>query len=474
MTPSSAREPLSLPKTPTGIPGLDEITSGGLPRGRPTLVCGGAGCGKTTLGVEFLVRGATRYGEPGVLVAFEETAEELARNVASLGFDLEGLIRDQRFAIVHVHLDPSEIELTGPYDLEALFLRIGAAIDHVGAKRVMLDSIETLFGGIPDEATLRAELRRLFRWLKSRGVTAIVTGERGDGAITRHGLEEYVSDCVILLDHRVTHERSTRRLRVVKYRGSTHGTNEYPFLIEPRGVTVLPITSIGLDHPAGAERVTSGIEGLDGMLEGKGFYRGSTVLVSGGSGSGKSAIAARFAESCAARGDRCLYLAHEESPEQIRRNMATLGIDLAALPTEQFRLVANRPSLYGLETHLAVAHALVSDFQPTVVIVDPITSLQEQGTEQGEVQLMLTRLIDFLKRRGVTALLTSLESEWPVVRQLGVTSLVDTWIALHLERRGNERLRALEVHKSRGMAHSEELCRFELGKSGPRVGGRVA
>ena len=454
----------SLPKAATGIQGLDEITGGGLPRGRPTLVCGGAGCGKTLLAIEFLVRGATEFGEPGVFLAFEETAEELAQNFCSLGFDLEDLAEQNKLLVDFVHVERSEIEETGEYDLEGLFIRLGHAIDSVGARRVVLDSLETLFGGLSSAAILRSELRRLFRWLKDKGVTAIITGERGDGTLTRHGLEEYVSDCVIVLDHRVTEQRSTRRLRIVKYRGTIHGTNEYPFLIDENGISVLPITSLGLRHEASDERISTGVPRLDAMLGGQGVYRGSSVLISGTAGAGKTSLAAHFADATCRRGERCLYFAFEESESQLVRNMRSIGLDLAPWSKKGLlRFHATRPSAYGLETHLATLHKLVNEFQPRVVVVDPITTFLGAGTSV-EAESMLMRLIDFLKSQRITALFTSLTHGGNGLEgsQAAISSLIDTWLLLRdIELRG-ERNRGLYVLKSRGMAHSNQVREFLL------------
>jgi len=405
---SSENREDGFPKVPSGIEGLDEVTRGGLPRGRPTLVCGGAGCGKTLFSVEFLVRGATEYNEPGVLMAFEETAEELAQNVRSLGFDLEGLVREGKLALDHVRVERSEIEETGEYDLEGLFLRLGHAIDSIGAKRVVLDTIESLFAGLANEAVLRAELRRLFRWLKQKGVTAIVTGERGEKSLTRHGLEEYVSDCVILLDHRVTEQVCTRRLRVVKYRGSLHGTNEYPFLIDEKGVSVLPVTSLGLLHEASSERMSSGIPRLDAMLGGQGYYRGSSVLVTGTAGCGKTSLAGHFVDAACRRGEPTMYFAFEESQGQLVRNMRSIGIDLQPwIEQGLLRFYAARPTLHGLEMHLATIHKRVGEFRPRAVVIDPISDFTSAGS-LAEVKGMLMRLIDYLKSKQVTALFTNL------------------------------------------------------------------
>jgi circadian clock protein KaiC len=458
-----------LPKAPTGITGLDEITLGGLPRGRPTLVCGSAGCGKTLFAMEFLVRGATEFGEPGACITFEETEEELARNVLSLGFDVEQLVRDGKLAFDHVHIDRREIEETGEYDLEALFLRIGLAIDSVGAKRVVLDTIESLFGGFSNMAMLRSELRRLFRFLKDRGVTAVITAERGDGTLTRQGLEEYVSDCVLLLDHRVDDQLSTRRLRVVKYRGTSHGTNEYPFLIDENGISVLPITSVGLRHNVSTERVSTGVARLDAMLGGKGYYRGSSILVSGTAGSGKSTLAAHFANATCKRGERCLYLAFEESPDQIVRNMRTVGMDLQPwIDQGVLRIEASRPAMHGLEMHLAQIHRRVAEFKPQTVIIDPMSNFGASAHSLDAAAAMLLRLIDFLKSNGITAMFVNLTSGGHALEatDVGVSSLIDTWLVLRDIEAGGERNRGLYVIKSRGMKHSNQIREFVITSSG--------
>ena len=459
---------ISLPKSPTGIQGFDEITVGGLPKGRPTLVCGGAGCGKTLFGIEFLVRGATQFNEPGVFMSFEETNEELTQNVTSLGFDLEDLIKNKKLALDHVHLERSEIQETGEYDLEGLFIRLGHAIDSIGAKRVVLDTIESLFAGLPNQLILRAELRRLFRWLKDKGVTAIITGERGDESLTRQGLEEYVSDCVIMLDHRVNEQTSTRRLRVVKYRGSIHGTNEYPFLIDENGFSVLPVTSLGLMHNVSDERVLSGINALDEMLEGKGYYRGSTILVSGTAGIGKTSISAHFAEAACKRGERVLYFCFEESPNQLIRNMHSIGIKLETWVRKgllQFQ--ATRPTFYGLEMHLAATHKLVNDFKPDIVIMDPINTFVV-GDKDLEVKTMLIRIVDFLKANQITALFTSLTDNHDALENtdVGISSLIDTWLLLRDIELNGERNRGMYVLKSRGMANSNQIREFIITSHG--------
>ncbi len=452
----------SLHKSPSGIQGFDEITGGGLPTGRPTLVCGGAGCGKTLFGMEFLVRGATQFNEPGIFMSFEETIEELTQNVASLGFDLDDLVKNKKIALDYVRVERSEIEETGEYDLEGLFIRLAYAIDKIGAKRVVLDTIESLFAGLPNQLILRAELRRLFHWLKEKGVTAIITGERGDETLTRQGLEEYVSDCVIMLDHRVTEQTSTRRLRVVKYRGSTHGTNEYPFLIDENGFSVLPITSLGLNHIVSNKRISSGIPLLDKMLEGKGYYRGSTVLVSGTAGVGKTSIAAHFAEAACKRGERVLYFCFEESPNQLMRNMLSIGIKLKPWVRKgllQFH--ATRPTFYGLEMHLAVTHKIVNVFKPDIVILDPINTFVVSDIEH-EVKTMLMRMVDFLKSEQITALFTSLTSGGSTLENsdVGISSLIDTWLLLRDIELSGERNRGLYVLKSRGMANSNQIREF--------------
>jgi circadian clock protein KaiC len=453
-----------LPKAPTGIQGLDEITGGGLPKGRPTLVCGSAGCGKTLLAMEFLVRGATQFNEPGVFMAFEETAQDLTQNVASLGFDLKDLIARKKMVLDFVYIERSEIEETGEYDLEGLFIRLGHAIDSIGAKRVVLDTIESLFAGLPNPLILRAELRRLFRWLKTKGVTAIITGERGEGTLTRQGLEEYVSDCVIVLDHRANEQVSSRRLRVVKYRGSTHGTNEYPFLIDENGISVLPVTSLGLQQIASTGRIPSGIPRLDAMLGGAGYYRGSSVLISGTAGTGKSSLAAHFAAAACRRGERALYFAFEESPSQIIRNMRSIGIDLQVwVKKGLLQFQANRPTFAGLEMHLTMMHKAINAFKPQVVIVDPLNSFVIGGNET-EVKAMLMRLVDFLKMNRITGFFTNLTSGGSALEQtdIAISSLIDTWLLLRDIEIGGERNRGLYILKSRGMAHSNQIREFLL------------
>ena len=457
-----------LPKVPSGIDGLDEITSGGLPKGRTVLVCGGPGSGKTLLGLEFLVRGATQHDEPGVFMAFEETAPELAANVASLGFDLNDLVARGKLSLDHVRVERREIEETGEYDLEGLFIRLGFAIDNIGAKRVVLDTIEALFAGFSNEAILRAELRRLFRWMKDKGVTAIVTGERGQDTLTRYGLEEYVSDCVIVLDNRVNDQVSTRRLRVMKYRGSTHGTNEYPFLIDEGGISILPITAMTLAHGVSAERVSTGVDRLDAMLGGEGVYRGSSVLVSGTAGTGKTTFAASAADASCRRGERVLYLPFEESPAQIVRNMRSIGLDLQPwVDNGLLCFDAARPQLYGLEMHLATIHRKVDQIDPRLVVVDPVTNLSTVGTLT-ESRSMLTRLIDFLKSREITAVFTSLTGGGGALEQteVGVSSLMDTWLMLATIESSGERNRGLQIVKSRGMAHSNQIREFLLTNEG--------
>ncbi len=456
--------PAGLQKSPTGIRGLDEVTGGGLPRGRPTLVCGSAGSGKTLLGIEFLVRGAIDYHEPGVLLAFEETSEELATNVASMGIDLRRLVARGQLRVDAVRIERGEIEETGEYDLGGLFLRLSEAIDSIHAKRVVLDTIEVLFAGLSNHAIVRAELRRLFRWLKDKGVTAVITGERGDGSLTRYGLEEYVADCVILLDHRVSDQVFTRRLRVVKYRGTLHGTNEYPFLITKSGISVLPVTSMGLNHQVTNQRISSGIPSLDAMLGGQGYFRGTTILISGTAGTGKSTLAAAFAAAACERGERCLYVAFEESSSQILRNMRSVGMNLEPfVKSGLLRFYTTRPAAQGLEAHLVVLHDLVTSFQPQVVIVDPVTNLTTVGTVP-DVKATLARLIDFLKTQQITLLATSLcrggDSEDQT--EVGISSLMDTWLLVRNLENNGERNRGLYILKSRGMAHSNQIREFVL------------
>jgi len=458
----------SLPRCPTGIQGLDEITGGGLPLGRPTLVCGGAGCGKTLMAAEFLVRGAVEFGEPGVFMSFEESESELKANVASLGFDLAGLVQRRKIVLDYVHIEPSEFQESGDYDLEGLFVRLNHAIDSIGAKRVVMDTLEALFAGLRNEAILRAELRRLFRWLKAKGVTAVITAERGREQLTRNGLEEYVSDCVIMLDHRVVDQIATRKLRVVKFRGALHGTNEFPFLIGDTGISVLPITSLGLNHKTSNERIGTGVPRLDAMLGGRGFFRGSSVLMTGTPGTGKTIVAANIASAACKRGERALFFSFEESPSQIIRNMQSIGLHLEPFVRKGLlRFHSARPSLYGLEMHLATMFKEIAAFLPQVVIVDPVTSLMDSGTPS-ECRAMVTRLVDYLKARQVTTIFTSLTQGGHALQQseASMSSLMDSWLLLQDLEGNGERNRVLYVLKARGMAHSNQVREFLISKNG--------
>ncbi len=460
-----------LPKVLTGIEGLDIITMGGLPKGRPTLVCGNAGCGKTLLAMEFLVRGATQFNEPGVFMAFEESTKDLIANVASLGFDLKGLIASKKIAVDFVYIERDEIAEAGEYNLDALFIRLGAEIDAIGAKRVVLDTIESLFTSLPNPTILRAELRRLFRWLKDKGVTAVITGESGTDTISRQGLEEYVSDCVILLDNRIDDEISSRRLRIVKYRGSLHGTNEYPFLIDEDGISLIPVTSARLDYQAVTERISSGIERLDSMLSVKGFYRGSSILVSGTAGTGKSSFLAHFADAACKRGEKVLFFAFEESPSQIARNMKSIGIDLDYwIKKGLLKIESTRPSQYGLDMHLIMIQKMVNAFNPQVVLVDPITSFSDH-TNTSDVKRVLMRLVDFLKSKAITGMFSSLTpSGTPVeTSHVAISSLIDSWILLRDIESNGERNRGLYVLKSRGMAHSNQVREFLITNKGVQL-----
>ena len=464
----------ALAKCATGVRGLDEITGGGLPRGRPTLICGGAGSGKTLLAMEFIVRGARDFDEPGVFMTFEETAEDLAANVASLGFDLRDLAARGKLAIDYVRVERSEIEETGEYDLEGLFVRLATAIASVGAKRVALDSLEALFAGLPSEGVLRAELRRLFSWLRQRGMTAVITAEQGrDRNMTRHGLEEYVSDCVVFLDHRVVNQVATRRLRVVKYRGTAHGTNEFPVMIDKSGLSVLPISSVGLNYGVTTARIPTGVAALDAMFGGAGYYRGSSVLVSGTAGTGKSSVAASFAEAACRRGERCLYVALEEAPAQIERNMSSIGIRLRPwVRRGRLRFHAVRATLYGLEHHLVAIQRLVEEFGPQCVVMDPVSNLGSIG-DRSEVRAMLTRMIDVLKARGITAVFTSLAEGGDAVERTNsdISSLMDTWLLLAQQEQDGDRRRLLYILKSRGMAHSSRVRAFRFTKHGIELEG---
>jgi circadian clock protein KaiC len=457
-----------LDKSPSGIHGLDEITGGGLPTGRPTLICGSAGCGKTLFAMQFLFHGA-EVGEPGIFVSFEETQEELEKNFASLSIDLKSLIDEKMFAVEYIYTERSEIEETGEFDLEGLFIRLAYAVEQIGAKRVVLDTIEALFSGLPNEFILRAELRRLFSWLKTRGLTAIITGERGENSLTRYGLEEYVADCVILLDNPVIDKISTRNLRIIKYRGSAHGSNEYPFLIDADGISVLPITSLKLDHEASEEHFSTGIPRLDNMLGKKGFYKGSSILITGAAGTGKSSLIAQFADNTCRNGQKCLIFAFEESPKQIIRNMRSIGIDLQPwVDKELLKFHAARPTLYGLETHLVTIYKTVNQFQPDLVIFDPVTNLVSVG-KNIEVKSMLTRVIDYMKNSQITTLSTALRQMGQIETDIGISSLMDTWINLKSVETNGERNRTIDIIKTRGMFHSNQIREFDLTDEGIQI-----
>jgi circadian clock protein KaiC len=461
------------PKTPTGIEGLNEITGGGFPKGRPTLICGSAGSGKTVLAIQFLIKGITENNEPGVFMSFEESANDLIQNVRSLGFDLEKSIAQKKLKIDYVRVERSEIQETGEYDLEGLFIRLNHAIDSIGAKRVVLDTIESLFSGLNNTTILRSEIRRLFQWLKQKGVTTIITGERGESTLTRQGLEEYVSDCVILLDFRVIEQIATRRLRIVKYRGSMHGTNEYPFLIDESGVSVLPITSLKLEHTTSTEIISTGLPGLDKLFYGGGYYRGNCTLITGSAGTAKTILAAYFALGSCRRKEKVLYFSFEESPDQFVRNMASVGINLKPYIKSKLLLIhSSRPSLHGLEMHLLALYKYIREFKPDTVIIDPISSLVTIGSK-GEVRAMLARLMDMLKMHQISSLFTSLWQERSIISDAmtedAVSTLVDTWVKVRNEERNNRLIRSLYIEKSRGMGHTSEIRDFIITDKGIKI-----
>lgn len=453
-------------KSRTGIEGFDDLTLGGLPSGRPSLVCGSAGCGKTLFASTFLINGARHFGEAGVFVTFEERPVDIVDNVQSLGFDLQGLIDQERILIEHIAIDPTEVAEVGDYDLEALFLRLEFAVDQIGAKRIVLDTIESLFSAFQNPAVLRAEIRRLFDWLKQKGLTAAITGERGDGTLTRQGLEEYVSDCVILLDHRVESQISTRRLRIVKYRGTAHGTNEYPFLIDEDGFGVLPVSSLGLNHKVFEDRISTGVIDLDDMMSGGGFYRGSSVLITGVAGSGKSSLSGMMADAACRRGERALYLSFEESEAQTVRNMKSIGTDLGRwIEAGQLRYIAARPTFYSLEMHLAVMLREIARFKPSLVVLDPISAFIGSG-EIGEVQSMLLRIVDYLKSHGITGVFTHIAHAQDAETDAGLSSLMDAWVLLLNRESNGEFNRELYLLKARGIAHSNQVREYVMSDHG--------
>ncbi len=459
-----------LKKCPTGIEGLDELTYGGLPQGRPTLICGNAGCGKTLMSMEFIVNGATKFNEPGVYVSFEEKSEELITNFNSLGFDLKHLEETKKISLEYIYIERSEIEETGEYDLDGLFLIIGNAIDTIGAKRIVLDTVEALFSGFTNEAILRAELRRLFRFLKDKGVTAIITGERGDRYMTKYGLEEYVADCVIMLDHRVNDQIATRRLKIIKYRGSKHGTNEYPFLIDEKGISVLPVTSVGLDYQVSSDRIKTGVEGFDLMLDNKGYFKGSAILVSGAAGTGKTSISGHFVDSCCSKGMKCLYFAFEEPQNQIIRNLKNIGLDLKKwVDKDLLKFSANRPTHTGIEMNLVGMHKIITEFKPEIIVIDCVSNLITSGALL-DVKAMMIRLLDFVKMKQITTLMTDLSVIANINdTEIGISSMTDTWIRLINMERNHELIRTVNIIKSRGMNHSNAITEFVIGENGIKL-----
>ena len=463
-----------LEKCPTGIKGFDEITEGGIPRNRITLLSGGTGTGKTLLGIDFLISGVTKYDETGVFMSFEENGDELFEDVGSLNFDLQSLVTDKQIQLEYVVLERRDVQADGEFNLEGIFVRLELAIDSIGAKRVVLDSIDSLFAGVTDVGILRLEIKRLFRWLKNKKVTTIITGETTQGTYTRHGLEAYISDCIIFVDNRVREQISTRRMRVIKYRGSNHGTNEYPFVIDKNGLSVIPITSAGLDSPGSSERLSTGIPSLNALFNGGGYTRGSTVLVSGTAGTGKTSLGVAFAVETCSRGERCVLLSYEESPGQLIQNMTSIGFDLAPLVKSGLLLiVSTRPSFFGLEMHLLDLYKMLAEFKPQAVVIDPISSLLGQGNPL-EIQSMLTRMIDALKSQSITGVFTSLVSSTEqndTSGEIGVSSLIDTWIVVREleETEGRRRIRGLYIVKSRGMGHSSDVHKLVMSDSGMTV-----
>ncbi len=468
MTETPQSTAVQLAKVPTGIEGFDEITFGGLPAGRTTLLTGLSGSGKTVFGMQFLAQGAARYGEPGVLVGFEETEDELITNAASLGFDFANLISAGKLVIDRISVEPDVVVETGRYDLSALHIRIEHAVDSIGARRIVLDGIPALFYGLTDTSAVRIALTRLYAWLKSKGLTALVTAE-SNTELAQHGLGLSLTDCIVVAGERTRENVSTRYLRVAKYRGSAHGTSEYPCLIGSTGYKVIPLTSITVDYEASTERISTGIPRLDTMLGGQGFYRGNSVMVTGGAGTGKSSLAAHLALATCQRGKRCLYFAFEESQEEVMRNMRSIGVDLrpqVAAGLLKFR--SSRATMFGLEMHLAMMENEIAAFQPHVVILDPVSNLLSIGSFN-EVRAMVSRLVDFLKGRGITSLLTSLSMTDPPESDVGVSSLVDTWMLLTNFEANGEQTRLLRILKSRGSAHSSQVREFIMTDRGVRL-----
>ncbi|WP_240236172.1 circadian clock protein KaiC [Nocardioides sp. CFH 31398] len=458
-----------LEKAATGIEGFDDITFGGLPRARATIVTGAAGSGKSMFGVEFLAQGARAYGEPGVLLSFEETADELVANAASIGVDLRAMADEGTLVVDSAAGDLDDLVQSGAFDLEGLLLRLAAAIDAVGARRVVLDTVETLFSTLPDETTVRREFARLLRWLKERDLTVVVTAERGQqGRLTRHGIEEYVSDCVVVLDHRVEDEVATRRMRVAKYRGSPHGTNEFPFLISGRGLVVMPLHHDELTEVS-EERVSLGIPELDTMVGG-GVFRGSTIMISGSAGTGKTSIAACAADAACRRGEKALFLSFEEPSGQVVRNMRSIGLDLQHWIDKGLLVVQHmRPAITGLEAHLASLHMILDEHPAEVVVLDAVASLS-RGVASYASASAVARDIAMLRLRGATTVLTALAGTHDDPHtDVSASSLVDAWLLVRNVENDGERNRLLMTIKNRGSFHSNQVREFLLTDDGPRL-----
>ena len=457
-----------LPKSLTGIQGLDDITYGGIPQNRPTLLVGSIGTGKTIFAMEYIINGITMFNEPGVFMTFEEQTDELQINVTSMGYNLSKLIADNKIYLEHLHIDHREIQATGKYDIEGLFIRIEMAIEKVKAKRIVLDALDTLFIGL-DSQILRSEIKRLFFWLKEKKVTAIITSEVGDIFLTRLGFEEVVADCVIELNNRLNNQISTRRLRIVKYRGSYHSTNEYPFMIDHKGITIFPIISEAPQIIVSNERISSGIKQIDEMLDGRGFYVGSSILVSGSAGTGKSSIAASFIKDVCEKKGTALYCAFEEAPNQIKRNMASIGIFLE--PYEKsgnLHFYYSRPTLQTLELHFIAIKKLIKQINPSVVILDPITNLMIENINS-DIRTMLTRFVDYLKMEQITVLLTAtltVSSLELIQSNEGISSMVDTCIMIQEKNIIDSRRRTLYIMKSRGICNSKKEVEFIITSEG--------
>jgi circadian clock protein KaiC len=468
----SAEESLSKHPIATGIDGLDFVLQGGLPAGRPTLLRGAAGTGKTVIALTFLCEGIAA-GDSGVLVTFDESPEALLEHAEGFGFPARRHRTEGRLRILDMRPDRNEVQVGDTIELTAVLARIGHALDSTGASRLVVDAIDAMEAGFANSQSLRTELARVFDWIRDRGVTSLITtGEHAEFS-ARYGLEDYIADCVIALKQEVKHRVMTRVLRVVKRRGRGHGTNEYPFLLDTDGLFLVPVTGSVLGAPVSEQLLSTGIPGLDAMLGGQGIYQGSTVLLSGQAGTGKTSIACSLTQAACAAGIPVLYLSFEESVAELTRNQRSLGIDIGRYLADDDRgtlvMLPIRAVELGLEEHLMRAMHLVKRHRPALVVLDPVSSLAGRGDEPGAKEILL-RLLHLIKEEGITVVATELLSDDSQgVSHLDVSSMIDVWIKLRRHEHNGEMNRLIYVVKARGLPISDQVKEFRITSTGLRI-----